>query len=115
MDFGYISLTLSELRLLRRARRRVVSAVGAERLLRLGLLADISAPLAPGYAPVPSGLAEITPRGLDYSLYHAEAVRKAIFTPVVVSLLTNLAIHCIQWLWPQISRLLDAAVSALFA
>lgn len=115
MDFAYISLTRAELRLLRRARRRVVSADNAERLLRLGLLAEISALLSPGYAPVPSGLAEITPRGLDYSLYHAEAVRKAIFTPIVVSLLTNVAIRCIKWLWPQISRLLSAALSALFA
>ena len=115
MDFAYISLTLAELRLLRRARRRVVPADNAERLLRLGLLAEISAPLLPGYAPVPSGLAQLTPRGLDYSLYHAEAVRKAIFTPIVVSLLTNAVIYCIQWIWPQISRLLSAALSALSA
>lgn len=115
MEFTYISLTRAELRLLRRARRRVVPADNAERLLRLGLLADISAPPAPGYAPVSSGLAELTPRGLDYSLYHAESVRKAVFTPVVVSLLTNAAIRCIEWLWPQISRLLSTALSALFA
>lgn len=48
---------------------------------------------------------KISDKGIDYLLYRKDRIFDKIFTPVVVTILTNLVINGIEWLLQQIQYL----------
>lgn len=60
------------------------------------------------YVEQSNGKYMLTVEGKSVLLYEARDVRRSIFLPIVVTLLTNLVLHGMQWLLPLIQQWLSS-------
>nr|DAS80803.1 MAG TPA: hypothetical protein [Caudoviricetes sp.] len=105
-DFDHLVLTFREEWLLRQSKKRRISVHGAERLLRHALVKEHIRAI-PGYMGKPSGFASITESGIDYLLFVSSRRKANYLIPIVVSILTNIAISALQSLWPLIKAWIE--------
>ena len=105
MDFTQIRLSFSELRILRRSRKRPVPLSKCRRLLRLRLVTELTRMPFPGGMPVGIGVASISDLGEDFLAYRRSDLSRNYLRPVVVSFLTALATAlATHWLWPLLQQ-----------
>ena len=105
-----IHLTHRERKILSRAQWEQVPIERAPRLLRLKLTQDVTTHI-PGHMPQPTGRMTISDAGRDYLIRYRQTRRdlwlKNIWIPILVTIVTNLAIRGIEWLLPRIQQWLS--------
>lgn len=105
MDFSQVRLSFSEVRVLRRSRRKPVPVSKCRRLLRLKLVTERTRMPSPGCMPVGIGLASISDLGEDFLTYRRSELLRNYLRPVIVSFLTALATAlATHWLWPILQQ-----------
>lgn len=97
MDFDKIVLTLHEKQILKLSSKKAISSKQCERLLRLQLVYEITEQASPGSMPRKTGMCQITNLGTDYLLYRKEINRTQFVIPIIVTILTNIALQILKY------------------
>ena len=109
IDFDDILLSLKERRILYRGKRN--SAVKFDKaligtLLKYGLLVEHSAGTDKDGYPIHTGTYRLSDFGYRYKLWRARDKRNKYLTPVIVAMLTTIALHLLLWILLSIRGLL---------
>ena len=95
MDIDKIALTFPEKHILKKSIKHEIEKDKCERLLRFGLVTE-EMRISPGNKPCGTGKCKISPLGIDYLRFRKDFNRTRFSIPIVVSLLTNLALYLMQ-------------------
>lgn len=95
MEIDKMVLTFPEKRILKKSIKHAIEKDKCERLLRFGLVAEEMS-ISPGSKPCGNGKCKISPLGIDYLQFRKDFNRTRFSIPIVVSLLTNLALYLTQ-------------------